>query len=197
MVEGTFTVKPYARKNPSGARGQRGAKKRQADLAITAEMYAKGKSLQYIADMVGVSVPQVSYDMKLIREVWVERTREAAEVIIARELAKIDLVEKNWWEAWERSIGKKTKTRTKSVPTNETIEVGEDGQVVVERVFEVETVEGNPEYLKGVERCIQQRCKLIGIMPPDKVANTLPDGSPAPPPVTAISVHYVLPGKEE
>src|SRR5262249_3687923 len=36
--------------------------------------------------------------------------------------------------------------------------------------------DGNPEFLRGVERCIEMRCKIMGAFAVLKVAPTTPDG---------------------
>lgn len=36
---------------------------------------------------------------------------------------------------------------------------------------------GNPSFLAGVERCIERRCKLLGLDAPQKIAPTTPDGT--------------------
>ncbi len=63
----------------------------------------------------------------------------------AKELARVDHLEREYWEAWERSVGEH---RTKTLKTEE--------------------INGDPRYLSGIQWCINKRCELLGLDAPSK-----------------------------
>lgn len=129
-----------------------------------AELYLKGQSQTSIAQELGVVQSQISYDLNAIREEWkaarIRDFNEAQEI----ELSKIDNMEREYWEAWERS--KQVKTRkSKKIK----------GQAVADRSTprDVETTDtteernGDPRYLQGVQWCIDRRIELLGLQRPE------------------------------
>jgi hypothetical protein len=88
------------------------------------------------------------------------------------ELEKINVLELEYWNVWEKSkadrkkksIKKKTTVASKSItdrklPVEETTEYNDTEMVNM----------GDPRYLTGIQWCIEQRCKLLGIGAPTKV----------------------------
>jgi hypothetical protein len=73
-----------------------------------------------------------------------------------------------YWEAWEKSITDYQKTNKKMKAKAAKTE----GNKTLPSEQEIATMDmismGNPSYLAGIERCIQLRCKILGIEAPVK-----------------------------
>lgn len=139
---------------------------RELDLERISAMYLTGLSQDEIARRVGVSQGQVSYDLKEIHRRWREQTTLNIDEAKQRELERIDVLERTYWDAWRLSKEERTKTRTSSK--------GQDKSASIEK----ESLTGNPAYLAGVQWCIEQRCKLLGLNAPTRTEVTGKDGSP-------------------
>lgn len=146
---------------------------RENDLERISALYLKGKRQVDIAAELGVTQQQVSYDLKTIHKRWRESTTINLDEAKHRELDRIDLLEQTYWSAWERSLDERTKTRTERNTTG-----GGENQVSRDKAsIEKETLLGIPAYLAGVERCIELRCKILGINAPQRVEHSGKDGS--------------------
>lgn len=124
-----------------------------------AAYYLKGMRQADIAEKLGVTQPQVSYDLKTIHKRWRESALVNMNEVKHRELARIDELERTYWDAWARSCEEKTKTRTEKVV---------DG--VTKASVEKDQMLGNPSYLSGVQWCIEQRCKIFGLYEAAKIS---------------------------
>jgi hypothetical protein len=122
--------------------------------------YLMGMAQYDIAEKYGVVQSVISRDLSVIREQWMRSTLVDFNEAKAREVAKIDNIEMEWWSAWRRSIGEKTKARTRQIV----------GTTVHEVTIEKDQLLGNPTFLQGVQWCIEQRCKIFGIYEATKVA---------------------------
>jgi hypothetical protein len=90
---------------------------------------------------------------------------------LAIELEKTVQVEAEAWAAWERSkLDSETLTTTRA-------QVSETGVVEpVEEKLIVKGQSGDPRYLAMIDKCIDRRCKLLGLYAPERVALTDPTG---------------------
>ena len=110
-------------------------------------MYAQGRTLREIAKVVDFHPATVCRDLEKIRCQWLESSIRDFDEAKADELAKIDNLEREHWEAWARSRR-------------------EEGQT------------GDPRFLNGVLKCIERRCKLLGIDALERKEYSGPDGGP-------------------
>lgn len=129
-------------------------------------MYLSGHTQAQIAEQLNLSQAQVSRDLKEVQRQWREQTTLNIDEAKQRELERIDVLERTYWEAWRHSREERTKTRTSSK--------GQDKSASIEK----ESLTGNPAYLAGVQWCIEQRCKLLGLNAPTRTEVTGKDGSP-------------------
>ena len=143
-----------------------------------ASLYLQGKTQQAIAERLDLSRQQIGYDLKAIQRRWREDTARDLDTDKSRELAKIDELERTYWQAWEDSLEQVT-TETSSL-----VNSAKDSRnrATIRR----EDKQGNPGYLRGVMDCIQQRCKLLGLDAPTKLEHSGPGGEPIRPDVTVI-----------
>ena len=92
----------------------------------------------------------------------------------AKELAKVDKLERTYWEAWERSLEalERRSTRMSGTITKEVDAPDGSKRFVQETPTQqaFTTVErlGDSRYLQGVQWCIERRCKILGIDAPEK-----------------------------
>jgi hypothetical protein len=145
---------------------------RERDLRDTAALYLRGLLQWEIAKRLNVSRQQVSYDLKILQRRWQESALADFDAKKAAELAKMEEVERTYWAAWERSC------QPREITTQEKTQ-GRGGQGDEGRFkagLRKEARDGNPEFLRGVERCIEMRCKITGAFAAAKVAPTTPNG---------------------
>jgi hypothetical protein len=146
---------------------------REEDLVQITRLYLQGRTQRDIAEVVGVSQGQVNHDLKLIQQRWRESSIMDMNEAKQKELARIDEVEIQFWEAWERSKSERTRARQESDGKSK------DGKPnVVRATMEKEQRDGNPAFLAGVMSCIERRCKLLGLDAPAKSELTGKDGGP-------------------
>lgn len=134
----------------------------ERDRRVIARMYLKGRVQAEIAAELKINQSTVSRELKLLVEEWkVERVYDINEWK-ARELAKIDSLELEYWQAWERSQTDAL-VRSKKVVQD----VGGDKKEAFERT---EARVGDPRFLDGVQWCIDKRCAIIGVEAPKRIA---------------------------
>lgn len=125
-----------------------------------ADMYLGGHTQAEIAHKWHVTQQAISYDLKHIHADWVAAARLSFDEAKARELARIDRLEREYWHAWQRSIGQRERTLTeRSTGT----QAHERAQVVKEEMI------GDEKYLSGVRWCIEQRLKIFGVYAAQKL----------------------------
>lgn len=78
---------------------------REHDLAETARLYLRGATQAEIAAKQGVVQQQISKDLKVIQRRWQQSALVDMQAAKARELARIDHLERVYWEAWEKTSG--------------------------------------------------------------------------------------------
>jgi hypothetical protein len=128
------------------------------DRELIAKLYIQGKKQGAIAEIVSaqytfrITQQQISSDLKVIRDRWLESSVRDFDAAKSEQLAKIDHMESEAWQSWEKSKEvSKTVTRKQGGMN--------DGEVITK----IETLTGNPAYLNIVDRCIERRCRLLGL----------------------------------
>ena len=128
-----------------------------------AELTLRGVNQWEICTKLGMEPDQrtiISKDVAVIRKEWRQSAIRDFDEARGRELAALDAVEKEFWEAWERSKTEKESKRT----AKRTHPRGEDNSDETIK----ECRDGNPAFLDGVLKCITKRCEILGLdVPPD------------------------------
>lgn len=124
-------------------------------------LYIKGLNQYEIATKVGVSQKTVSYDLKQVRQGWIKDAIMDFDKRQGQELARIDLIELESWDQWEKS-----KTRTRKRTTTKPI-IDDDGKPKILREEWIETLEPDGRWLDRVKGCVQERCKILGLYAPE------------------------------
>jgi len=136
-----------------------------------ANLYLRQMSQMEIAETLGVSQQTISNDLAAIKRRWHQQATIKIESAKAAEIARINLLERQYWHAWDASKGSKEVTKSKRTDATET-----KAEVQVER----ESQTGDPRYLEGVRWCVTKRCEILGLNAPTKIAPTTPDGKQLP-----------------
>jgi predicted transcriptional regulator len=126
-------------------------------VQITA-LYLRGKYQSEIAKLLGLSQGMISQDLKVIQRRWRESTIMNLDEAKAKELARLDELEREFWAAWEASKGERTQARQEKNNAGATVKAS----------MIKEQRDGNPAFLTGVLSCIDRRCKLLGLDAPTK-----------------------------
>lgn len=135
-----------------------------------AERYFKGAYQSEIAKQLSEEKPDksitqqlVSYYLKKLHGIWVEEATVKIDELKARELKKIDNLERTYWSAWERSL-KPQKLK----------ESEKEGDKVTASVKEYDSL-GDHKFLDGVQWCIKQRREILGLDAPKKFSGSMID----------------------
>jgi len=149
----------------------------EEDRNVITPLYLKGYSLREIANRCteatgrSISFVTVRSDVKAILKAFQANRDDMIQYNLTIELEKINVLELEYWQVWEKSkadrkrksVKKKTVVNTNSKlvkkPMEETTEYNDTEMVNM----------GDPRYLTGIQWCIEQRCKLLGIGAPTKI----------------------------
>jgi len=138
-------------KNSAAVRGGLAADKRRPEVA---RLYLEGAFQTDIAEQLGVTQATISRDLARIRKEWISSATVNYNEAVAKELARIDNVEREAWEAWRRSQQDAVQVRSgvqAEKSTDVTIRTGQTG---------------NPAYMRVILECVKQRCDILGITQP-------------------------------
>lgn len=124
-----------------------------------------------------LSVLQIGKIITYVTNEWKKQNVVKISELKNMELAKIDALESEYWLAWRRSCSPfiKKEVKKQRIVVEDGIEVSENGDIeprLSEELQEVEVKEienlrdGNPKFLEGVERCITNRAKMLGLFAP-------------------------------
>jgi len=139
------------------------------------EIARRSLSGEHQADIgasLGLTQQTISLELAAIKKEWMASgVRDFAEAK-AVELAKIDLLETTYWQAWEASKGERSR-RTQVIRPG----TGKDSQPDMQLLtIHTEDTAGDKKWLEGVQRCIDQRCAINGLIAPAKIASPTADG---------------------
>jgi hypothetical protein len=135
---------------------------------MVADLYLQSWTQMAIAQELGMAQATVCTDLKKIRKEWRESRIRDFDEAVARELEKIDRLEREAWEAWKRSREPLESTRVVSDGAG-----GKKAQKVVRQR------DGDPRFLEQIHKCIATRRALLGLDAPTRIAPTSPDGQQA------------------
>lgn len=144
---------------------RRTPEQRENDLVFCTDLFLRGYSYRQIADLLNqrnakmgldyaiVPPMRVYKDLKQLLINWKREHEENIDLYITKELSKLDKIEAELWDAWERSKKRiVSKIRQSGLKTERS-----------------ETFAGNPRYLDLVLSVQQRRAKLLGLDAPVRV----------------------------
>lgn len=135
----------------------------ERNRAETAKLYFQGWLQVDIAKKQGIDQSVVSDDLAAIRKQWLASSVRDFDEARAQELAKIDILEVEFWRAWQRSCEPRETDAAKSITKPAKSRDGTPIHIRDESAIKKEYRDGDPRFLAGVERCIERRCKLLGL----------------------------------
>lgn len=156
-----MTKKKPERKPPSRRSQQQGAVTAERRARVS-NLYRRGYAFVEIAKLVDVHPNTITDDLKALKAEWRETRLMNMDEAIAEQLAKIDLTEREAWDAWEKS-----KQDAKLFSKTDDSGTDEGGPRTITR-RERRGQYGDPRFHDVVLKCIAQRCKLLGLEPPEK-----------------------------
>lgn len=154
---------------------------REFDLAFCSNLFLRGYTYKEISERLNeenarrgvgytISKQMVYWDMQHLLIEWKRERLENIDDYVTQELRKLDKMEVELWEAWERS--KKGKLREKNRQNAKPRKVLEDKDNPEYYGYEekmVETSSGNPRYLDLLLNVQQRRAKMLGFDAPIRV----------------------------
>lgn len=145
---------------PRGKPAERDARVADRRQRVAA-MYLEGRTQWAISRQLKAGIATVNRDLDAIRQEWLHSAMCDYNARKSQELARIDLVEREAWAAWHRSQKEKT-TREEEESS------GEDSTRRTTKT-RAEPRDGSAEYLRLVQWCVEQRCKILGLDSPKQV----------------------------
>jgi hypothetical protein len=150
---------------------------RERDLVIIARMYVRGKSQQEMRLSLNSMYPDrplsskvINTDLQSIRQAWLNSTLVDFNAAKSKELARLDEVERESWEAWERSKDKHV--RIEYEVTDDQVPFSMDKIADIQRKKKhkiIEATVGDIRYLEMIERAIKMRCDIFGLFEAKKI----------------------------
>lgn len=153
---------------------------RERDKAFISTLFVKNYSMSEIADKLHqfvleegddytVTRQQILYDCRQIMIEWKKQRLKFVDNYVELELKKLDKMENELWQAWERSKGGKRRTKIEGGTANGgTV----SGGTLKER--QLEDTNGDPRYLDQIMNVMDRRAKLLGYNAPVKVEISRP-----------------------
>lgn len=132
---------------------------------IVAQKYLRGQSMGKIAQEMPAELSctrQTVYnDIKVLRDQWRQEANLPIADLRAKELAKIDELERVAWESFEISKGDKIVSKFGTVlpaaaGSKPTVAAGPIRTVTKSQA-------GNPKWLDIIDKCVNRRCEILGI----------------------------------
>lgn len=140
---------------------------RERDLKEEASLYLDGWTMVEIGEKLGLSGPQVWYDIKAVIRRWQNETTMNIDKHKARELMKLNRLERKYLEGWEQSKLESQRTFAENRQTA-------DGAFTKTAIAK-QTTAGDPRFLDGAKDCVRLRAQILSLIV-KKIAPTTPDG---------------------
>jgi hypothetical protein len=141
-----------------------------------AGLYLRGLRQWEIGRRLGVTQQCVAKDIRALEKAWLASAVVDLDAARAKELARIDRLERVAWHAWRRSCRRKERASTRLEKKLD--DDAQKGKTVTSKHTELR--DGNPEYLRRVEWCITKRCEHLKLDPPQRLEH---GGSAELPPI--------------
>jgi predicted transcriptional regulator len=122
-----------------------------------ANCYLQGWLQSRIAAHLEVTQPTVSRYLRQIHDDWLCAAQIDFDAAKAEQLARLDHLERTYWDAWERSKEQRESSIQEQIQ-------GETSRLRAQIRKDQDV--GDARFLQGVERCIDQRCKILGLYAP-------------------------------
>jgi len=157
------------------AANKRNEKQKSQDRTMIANWMVQNKTVRKIQELLNennlekgkgytLSLGQIAADMKKVLQEWQDERKDFIDYVVDRELKKLDIIEAECWEAWDKSKqGKKTTKFSGGQITNTSVSGGK----IKER--SLEETSGDVKYLDKIFDCMDMRKDLLGYAAAKKV----------------------------
>jgi hypothetical protein len=143
----------------SGQKQYRTGDQLSQDDEVIMELYLEGcsvlKILSQFKERSGrdytPSYDDIAQALTRILKYWADQTVKKYDAYVNKELAKLDKLEMEYWEAWEESKKELTGVEQRKTPAGK----------VVNKAWKRSSGGGNPKFLDGVGKCIAQRLAIM------------------------------------
>lgn len=167
---------------------------KEGRLVIVADLYKKGLGFRKIAEQVKVrmnldkepSISTISSDVKSLLNEWRKARITDMDLLITLELARIDDILLELWEAWEKSktdrvIKGQKKKGVVLNGDNKSDAIAQAAQQIINEIeqnIKTEGRNGNPAYISEIRAQLDDRRKLLGIYQPSRINLAGNNGGP-------------------
>lgn len=168
------------RKRPLGY-SKRSEEQRIYDIRFCADLFLRGYSYRDIADALNrdlsargmgytITFQMVYYDLQQCLIEWKRERLDTIDEYVTQELRKLNKMEVELWEAWERSkTGKLREKNRQNAKPRKVLEDGDNPEYYGYEETTTETSAGNPRFLDLLLNVQQRRAKMLGFDAPIKV----------------------------
>lgn len=156
---------------------------------MVSKLYLAGWTQMAIAAELNVNQSTISRCLKKLTQRWLEESKINFDEAKAKELARINRLENEYWDAWQKSCEDYKEQEIQSNEKSESKTIG--------KVAKTQKQNGDPRFLEGVRNCIEMRCKLLGLNAPTKLNHTLTGDPDSPIPILVlknVSMDDLCPG---
>jgi hypothetical protein len=136
---------------------------------------------------VDLSQATVTRDLQYLYKEWQESSLVDIDKAKARELAKVDRLEREYWQAWEHSCKDAETVRQEGTKTEKGIQPDKIVKTAKGQA-------GDPRFLVGIQWCINKRCEIVGLDAAIKQEISGPGGSHIKVEVEYINSPVTTPG---
>lgn len=150
------------------AANKRTDKQIENDRLFISEQFLKGFTIREISENLNkrneaqgydytLVHSMVAYDIKKVLEEWRENRKQYIDLLMERDLQKLEMIERECWDAWQASKNSTKKTTIKGGAIK-------DGQVTGGTLDkrEMEDSNGDPRYIDRIFQCMDRRRELLG-----------------------------------
>ena len=155
---------------------KRSPTQRKRDRALISKMYLQGKTQYQIKDYLDarvddpneedvdyqISRQQIWKDLDIIRQQWRKEMIRDFDTLKSKELKRLDKVEDEAWQAYERSMSRSRRVRKR----------GGEGGHPKEKEMDVELTtqdrDGDAKWLDVILKCVSKRCEILGLDEPQR-----------------------------
>lgn len=134
------------------------------------DLYLKGLSginIRSKLKEIGFSIGIKKINALINKEIaaWIRDKNDLIENLKAQELAKINRLEFEYWEAWQRSCKETTAKTTEKVVADQKVEIAaKKPKFDISKISELKkSNSGDARFLDGIQWCVEMRCKLLGL----------------------------------
>lgn len=139
-------------------RGEKRSKiQRDNDRSTIARLILQGWSQTQVAQFMELSQPQISKELKLIREQWRHSAVRDHDLEKGRILNKLQLLQHELWGAWDSSKGKQETSLVEKLESTTGTRTKQQKRI--------EPESGNPSYLRAVLDCVKEEAKILDMYP--------------------------------